>query len=277
MNAIEITNLSKHYKTFSLDNINLTLPEGCIIGLIGENGAGKTTTIKLMLNMLKKDSGSIKILGKDYDECNKEDIGIVLDESCFPECLNTKEINNILKNVYSNWNEEQYFEYISKFSLPLDKKFKEFSKGMKMKLSIIVAMSHNAKLLILDEPTSGLDPVVRDEILDIFNDFTRSENHSILISSHIVSDLEKLCDYIAFIHNGKLILFEEKDALLDNYGIIHCSKEELDTIDQSAIIGKKENDYGVSAVIKKDFAPRDAMISQISIEDLFVFMIKGAK
>lgn len=277
MNAIEITNLSKHYKTFSIENINLTLPQGCIIGLVGENGAGKTTTIKLMLNAIKKDSGNIKILGKDHTECNKEDVGIVLDESCYPDCFNLKELNNVLKNIYKNWDEKQYFDYIKKFNLPLNKKFKEFSKGMKMKFSITVALSHNASLLILDEPTSGLDPVVRNEILDIFNEFTRDENHSILISSHIVSDLEKLCDYIAFIHEGNLILFEEKDILLDEYGIIHCSKEDLSKLDQTAIIGKKESDYGVSAVIKKEFAPSSSSISQISIEDLFVFMIKGAK
>lgn len=274
MNAIEISGLNKSYKDFKLDNMNLILPSGCIIGLVGENGAGKSTTIKLILNMIKKNSGEIKLLGKDYTVCSKEDIGIVFDENCLPECLNIKEINKIFKNIYKQWNQDKFFDYIDKFTLPLGKKIKEFSRGMKMKLSIAAALSHDAKLLILDEPTSGLDPVVRDEILDIFYDFTRDVNHSILISSHIVSDLEKLCDYIAFMHKGRLILCEEKDELLNNYCIVQCSEDVFSKIYQSDILGIRRTDFAVNAVVKKSAVTSDMNSEPIALEDLFVYMIR---
>ncbi|MDE6470746.1 MAG: ABC transporter ATP-binding protein [Eubacterium sp.] len=274
MNAIEITGLSKSYNDFTLDNINLTLPSGCILGLVGENGAGKSTTIKLMLNMIKKNNGEIKLLGKDYTVCSKEDIGVVFDESHFPECLNVKEINKILKNIYHQWSEQEFFNFCNKLRLPLSKKVKDFSRGMKMKLSIAAALSHNAKLLILDEPTSGLDPVVRDEILDIFYDFTRDENHSILISSHIVSDLEKLCDYIAFMHKGKLILCEEKDELLNDYCIVQCSEKVFSGIYKSDVLGMRKTDFAVNAVIKKSAVTSDMNAAAIALEDLFVYMIR---
>lgn len=277
MNAIEINNLSKSFGSFGIKNINLKIPQGSVVGLIGENGAGKTTLIKLILNMLNKDNGNINILGNDYKECDKNDIGVVFDESCFPQSLNAKEINNILKNSFNTWNEKEYFDLLNRFSLPINKNFKTFSKGMKMKLSIAVALSHNAKLLILDEPTSGLDPIIRDEIIDIFNEFTRNEEHTILISSHIISDLEKLCDYIAFIHNGSLMLFEEKDILLDKYCIVIGSKDEIEQINQNAIIGIKENNYGAKAIVEKEFVPKEMTTSKVSIEDLFLYMIKGAK
>ena len=275
MNAIEIKNLTKRYKDFTLDNVSLTLPCGCIMGLVGENGAGKSTTIKLMLDMLRKESGEIKLLGEDYTICSKEDIGVVLEENGLPESLNATEMNKIFKNVYKQWNEAQYFGFLEKFELPAKKKIKDFSKGMKMKLYIAAALSHGAKLLILDEPTSGLDPVVRDEILDIFNDFTRDENNSILISSHIVSDLEKLCDYIAFIHKGKLILCEEKDRLLSDYCLIQCDESAFSSIDKSEILGYRKSEYGISAVVKTASVKGDVSISPLSIEDLFVYMIRG--
>lgn len=275
MNAIEIKNLSKSYKEFKLDNVSFTLPGGCIMGLVGENGAGKSTTIKLILNMIKKDSGEIKLLGKDYTKCSMEDIGIVTEENGFPECLNAKDMNTIFKNIYKNWNEQKYSDYVNAFHIPLTKKIKEFSKGMKMKLYIAAALSHNAKLLILDEATSGLDPVVRDEILDIFYDFTRNENHSILISSHIVSDLEKLCDYIAFMHNGSIVLLEEKDALLNNYCILQCDENTLKSINSSAVLSVRKTAYGNTAVVKKSAAADSMNTQQISLEDLFVYMIRG--
>ena len=245
------------------------------MGLVGENGAGKSTTIKLMLDMLRKESGEIKLLGEDYTVCSKEDIGVVLEENGLPESLNPTEMNRIFKNVYKQWNEAQYFGYLDKFELPAKKKIKDFSKGMKMKLYIALALSHGAKLLILDEPTSGLDPVVRDEILDIFNDFTRDENNSILISSHIVSDLEKLCDYIAFIHKGKLILCEEKDRLLSDYCLIQCDESAFNSIDRREILGYRKSEYGISAVVKTASVKGDISISPLSIEDLFVYMIRG--
>ena len=275
MNAIEIKGLTKRYKDFTLDNVSLTLPCGCIMGLVGENGAGKSTTIKLMLDMLRKNDGEIILLGKEHTAVSKEDIGVVLEENGFPESLNATEMNHIFKNVYKQWDEEKYFEYLERFELPPKKKIKDFSKGMKMKLYISAALSHNARLLILDEPTSGLDPVVRDEMLDIFNDFTRDENNSILISSHIVSDLEKLCDYIAFIHKGKLILCEEKDTLLNDYCLIQCDESTFGRMDKSAVLGYRKSEYGINAVVKTASVKGDVNISPLGIEDLFVYMIRG--
>lgn len=280
MNALEIKNLSKFYNGFTLDNLNLTLPQGCIMGLIGENGAGKTTTIKLILDMINRDSGSIKIFGKDNKDnlkLTKEDIGVVLDEVGISECLTAKQVGKIMKYTFKNWDEQTFSEYLRKLSVPENKKFKEFSRGMKMKLVIAIALSHNAKLLILDEATSGLDPIVRDEVIDIFGEFTRDENHAVLISSHIVSDLEKICDYIAFLHKGKLLLCEEKDRLKEQYGIIRCTCDDLRNISPSAIIGKKESPYGVEEIVKRDKIPTGMEISMIDIEQLFIFMAKEAK
>ncbi|MCH5315229.1 MAG: ABC transporter ATP-binding protein [Eubacterium sp.] len=275
MNAIEIKNLCKSYKDFKIDNLNLTLPGGYILGLVGENGAGKSTTIKLILDMINMDSGTITLLGQDYKTCSKDDIGVVMEENGLPECLNAKEMNSIFKNAYLNWNENEYYSYLKKFDLPLNKKIKDFSKGMKMKLYIACALSHGAKLLILDEATSGLDPVVRDEILDIFYDFTRNENHSILISSHIVSDLEKLCDYIAFMHKGKLILFEEKDELINNCCTVLCDENTFDSIEKSDVLGMRRTDYGISAVVKRSAVKEGMNVTPINLEDLFVYMIRG--
>ena len=280
MNALEIKNLTKSYPGFTLDNLNLTLPSGCIMGLIGENGAGKSTTIKLILDMIHKDSGSITILGKDNTdgiELTKEDIGVVMDEVGIPECFTVKQVGNVMKHTFRNWDNTEYARLVQKLALPDKKQFKEFSRGMKMKLGIAIALSHDAKLLILDEATAGLDPVVRDEVVEMLSDFTRDENHSILISSHIVSDLEKLCDYVAFLHNGKLLLCEEKDQLLSEYGLIHCTAEELQSIPSCAIKYKKENPYGVELMVQRSAIPSSVNISPISIEELFVFMVKEAR
>ena len=280
MNALEIRNLKKSYPGFTLDNLNLTLPSGCIMGLIGENGAGKSTTIKLILDMIHKDSGSITILGKDNGdniELTKEDIGVVMDEVGIPECLTIKQVGKIMKKTFHNWNNSEYTRLVEKLELPNQKQFREFSRGMKMKLGIAIALSHGAKLLILDEATSGLDPLIRDEVVEMLSDFTRDENHSILISSHIVSDLEKLCDYIAFIHKGKLLLCEEKDELLSEYGLIHCTAEDLQKIPPEAIKHKKENPYGVEVMVQRSAMPSGINISPISIEELFVFMVKETK
>jgi len=280
MNALEIRNLTKSYPGFTLDNLNLTLPSGCIMGLIGENGAGKSTTIKLILDMIHKDSGSITILGKDNTdsiELTKEDIGVVMDEVGIPECLTVKQVGNVMRHTFRNWDDAEYTRLIQKLALPDKKQFKEFSRGMKMKLGIAIALSHNAKLLILDEATSGLDPVVRDEVVEMFSDFTRDENHSILISSHIVSDLEKLCDYVAFLHKGKLLLCEEKDQLLAEYGLIHCTSEELQNLPAEAIKYKKENPYGIEVMVLRNAVPAGVNVSPISIEELFVFMVKEAR
>lgn len=280
MNALEIKNLTKSFPGFRLENLNLTLPSGCIMGLIGENGAGKSTTIKLILDILHKDSGTITILGRDNQDniqLTKEDIGVVLDEVGIPECLTSAQVGNIMSHTFQNWEKETYLRLLDKLSIPLKKPFKDFSRGMKMKLGIAIAMSHNAKLLLLDEATSGLDPVVRDEVVSMFSEFTRDENHSILISSHIVSDLEKLCDYVAFLHKGKLLLCEEKDLLLSEYGILHCTAQQLQTLDPAAIKYQKENPYGVEAMVLRNQIPAAMTVSSISIEELFVFMVKEAQ
>ena len=280
MNALEIKNLTKTYPNFTLDNLNLTLPSGCIMGLIGENGAGKSTTMKLILDMLHRDSGSITILGKDNlnnIQLAKEDIGGVMDEVGIPEYLNAKQVGKVMRHIFENWNDVAYSDYLRKLSIPTDRLFKDFSRGTKMKLGIAIAMSHDPKLLLLDEATSGLDPVVRDEVVDLFSEFTRDENHSILISSHIVSDLEKLCDYIAFLHKGKLLLCEEKDVLLNQYGIIHCTTEQLAELDPHAILYKKINAYGIEAMVLREAIPECFRVSPISIEELFLFMVKEAK
>ncbi|MCQ4023031.1 MULTISPECIES: ABC transporter ATP-binding protein [unclassified Ruminococcus] len=277
-NAIEIINLSKQYEGFTLSNISLDLPKGCVMGLIGENGAGKSTIIKLIFNSIKRSGGSIEVLGcdnmdKDFEKI-KEDIGVVLDEPCFPECVKLKDINAMMKNIYKNWSSEQFWSYCDRFALPGNKRFKSFSKGMKMKASIAVAMSHGARLLVLDEATSGLDPIIRDEILDIFNEFTRDEEHSILVSSHIISDLEKICDYIAFIHKGRLKFCEEKDVLLEKYLLIHCSEEDFKKFTRSRIIGYKRGKYEIEALVTNGTVPAGVVSERPGIEEIMLFMTK---
>ena len=276
-NALEIKKLTKSFKEFKLDDINLTLPGGCIMGLIGENGAGKSTLIRLILDMLHKDSGTVTVLGKDNGDnlkLTKEEIGVVTDEIGIPECLNAKQVGKIMKHTFKSWDEKNYKNYLVKLAIPDNKQFKDFSRGMKMKLGIAVALSHGSKLLLLDEATSGLDPVVRDEVVDMFGDFTRDETHSILLSSHIVSDLEKICDYIAFLHKGKLLLCEEKDRLLEEYGIVRCECERMKELDPKSILNKKVTPYGAEAVVLRNAVPQGVSISPISIEELFVHMVK---
>ncbi len=281
MNALEIKNLTKTFKDFKLSNINLTLPSGCILGLVGENGAGKSTTVKLILDMLRADSGSITVLGRDSRRDSlyiKENVGVVFDDIGISTRLSAAEVGKVMKNIYSNWDSSEYMRLIDKFSLPMNKPFKDFSRGMKMKLGIAIAMSHRARLLLLDEATSGLDPVMRDEIVSMLNDYTRDETHSVLISSHIVSDLEKLCDYIAFIHKGEILLCEEKDILLSEYGIMRGSESEINNmsdINPDAVLHKKITPYGAEAIVKKNCLPAGARLGAVGIEELFVFMIKG--
>ena len=277
MNALELKNVSKSYPGFRLDDLTLTLPEGCILGLIGENGAGKSTTIRLILNMIRKDGGDISVLGKEIvkdTDLPKEDIGVVLDAVGIPECLTISQIENVMKNVFRNWDSREFHRITAKFSLPDGKPFKDFSRGMKMKAGIAVALSHHAKLLILDEATGGLDPVARDEVVEMLNDFTRDETHSILISSHIVSDLEKLCDYVAFLHKGKLMLCEEKDVLKDRYGSVRMTVEDADRLDRSAVLFRKDTPYGTELIVRRDLVPADAEITPVGIEELFVVMAK---
>ena len=278
MNAIEISGLCKNYPGFSLENFSLNLPKGSILGLAGENGAGKSTIIKLIMNAEERDAGSVKVLGTECTspEFNalKNCIGVVLDEANFPAVLTAKMLCSVMANTYKNWNSELFFNYVQRFHLPENKKFKDFSRGMKMKLAIAAALSHEAKLLVLDEATGGLDPLVRDEILDILNDFTRDEEHSILMSSHIVSDIEKICDYFAFIHQGRLLLFGEKDEILSEYAVTKVSEEELCDIAPEALHGVKHTPYGVEALVEKRLAPETLRFEHTSLEDIIIFLAR---
>lgn len=283
-NVIEVKGLRKKYKDFELKDINLSLQKGMIMGFIGENGAGKTTTIKAILNLINPTSGEIKIFGLDNkkeEEKIKEDIGVVLDDSFLSEYLNAEDINKIMKNIYKNWDEKLFFEYIEKFKLPRKQISKEFSSGMKMKLKIATAISHKPKLLILDEPTSGLDPVARNEILDIFQEFIENGENSILVSSHITSDLEHIADYITFINEGKIILSKERDELLEKYGLAKCSEEEFKTINSNDYIKYKKNryDYEVLVEDKNEFKKKYniSIVDRPSLEDIMLIYINGVK
>ena len=271
---LEVKNICKQYKDFALDQVTFQLPAGCIMGFIGENGAGKSTTIKIIMDLVKKDSGTVTIFGKDNEtelKSVKEDIGVVVDECCFPDNLSIQNIRKVMKNIYKNWEESTFQSYIERFSLPEKKPVKDFSKGMKMKLSIAVALSHRPKLLILDEATSGLDPMVREEILGVFLDFIQDETHSILLSSHITSDLEKICDYITFIHQGKIIFTEEKDELLEKYAILKCSKEDLEAVPEDAVKGKKKNQFGIEALVEKEKVNSSFLLEKPSLEEIMLY------
>ena len=283
-NNIELQNVSKKYKDFELKNITFNVPQGCVVGLIGENGAGKTTTIKSILNITKSE-GTVKIFGKDSkknEKVIKEEIGVVLDDSYLSDYLTPKQINSIMKDVYKTWDENKYLSLLKQFNLPINKLTKEFSSGMKMKLKIVTAISHNPKLLILDEPTSGLDPVVRNEILDIFRKYIEEdETRSILLSTHITTDLEHISDYIVFIEKGKIVFNLPTNELLENYGIIKCSKEDFLKINEKDYIKYKKGKYqyevltGDKNIIRSKY--NITTIDKPSIEDIMLFYVKGEK
>lgn len=282
-NIIEVKNLVKKYKNgFELNIPKLSIPSGLIIGLIGENGVGKTTFIKSFLNIIKIDSGDIKIFNSDYhNESIKEDIGVVLDESFFPEILNASDIDKIMSSIYSKWDSKLYYKYINEFNLPIDKQIKEMSKGMKKKLEIITALSHQPKLLILDEPTSGLDPVVRSEILDLFLKFVSDEEHTILLSTHITSDLEQIADQIVFINKGTIILNENKDEIIDNYGILKCDENLFNKLDKKEVLRYRKNKYSYEVLIKEKNAVRkkykNSIVDNITLDNLMLLVIKGVQ
>lgn len=282
MNALEIKNISKIYKNFKLDDISFVLPCGHIMGLIGENGAGKSTIINCILDIIEKDSGSISVLGQKNDKNNvslKENIGVVLDASDVYDNYTVKQVENIMKDVYKQWNHEVYDYYIQKFALPLNKMIKDFSRGMKMKMAITIALSHQPKLLILDEATSGLDPIMRDEILDVFMEFVQDENHAILLSSHISSDLEKIADYITFIHEGKLILSTSKDELIYEYGLMKCRNDEFDKIEKEDIIRYRIKTYEVEILVKdrEKMAKKypNCIVDPTKLDDIMMLYVKG--
>ena len=283
-NAIEIKNLTKRYDGFTLDNISFSVPKGSIMGFIGQNGAGKSTTINTILNIIKADSGEIRVFGKDTRSADvqiKQDIAAVFDELPFHEQLNAKALDKILRRVFKRWNSEVFFGYLERFQLPVKKKFGQFSKGMKMKLQIAAALSHDAKLLIMDEATTGLDPVVRNEILDIFLEFLQDEEHSILMSSHITSDLEKIADSVTFIDKGRLLLTGYKDDILESHGVIKCSKEDYENIGEGDIISARISDFGVEAMVsdKKAVSRKYSglVIDPTTLEEIMLFYVNRDK
>ena len=283
-NAIEIKGITKRYDGFTLDNLSFNVPKGSIMGFVGQNGAGKSTTINTILNIIKPDEGEIKIFGLDHikDEIEiKKSISAVFDELPFHEELNAKQLNTVLGNIFPQWSKETFQSYLDKFALPSKKKFAKFSKGMKMKLQIAAALSHNAKLLIMDEATTGLDPVVRNEILDIFLEFLQDEDHSILMSSHITSDLEKIADSVTFIDKGKLLLTGYKDDILSSHGLIKCSKSDYAELDKNDIISARINDYSVEALVNdKDKCLKKysgAVIDQTTLEEIMLYYVNREK
>lgn len=284
MNSIlSVSNLTRHYPGFTLDHVSFSIPTGSIVGLIGENGAGKSTVIHSILDLIRKDEGSVTFLGQPLTGNNreqKEKIGVVFDEICFYETLTPQKIGKICSDAYYNWDTSIYQSFLERFALPPDKEVKTFSKGMKMKLSIAAALSHHPSLLILDEATSGLDPVVRDDILDVFLDFIQDESHSILLSSHISSDLEKIADYIAFLHEGKLKFFLPKDELLYQYGIIRCSDDVFQKIPEQEILAFRRNGYQWEVLTADKAAARhryrgNTIVDDICIDDLLLLYVKG--
>lgn len=275
--VLQCRNLTKRYADFTLDGIDLAVPGGTILGLIGENGAGKSTLIKCLLGIVRPDEGDVTLLGVDPERA-RADIGLVLDEGLFHDQLKPVQIEKVMAGLYPAWDKTLFFSYLDKFHLPTDKKVKEFSRGMKMKLSIAAALAHRPRLLILDEATGGLDPVVREEILEEFAVFVADEEHGILLSSHITSDLEKLCDYVAYLHNGKLALQGGKDELLETYGRIACPAERLREIDPALLLGSRSGRFGAEAVVKDRNAFRlacpDLPVDPVSLEDLMLFSRK---
>ena len=275
-NAIEIKNLKKTYGDFTLSIDSLEIPCGCIMGLVGSNGAGKSTMIKSILDLIKTDSGEITINGvSNRLESAREDVGVVFDEIKFSQVFTASDVRLVLKGVYRNWDDALWNQYMEQFKLPLKKKIKEFSRGMKMKLSLAVALAHHPKLLILDEATSGIDPVVRDEILDLFLEFIQDEQHTILASSHIISDLEKAADYVTFINNGRIVFCEEKDTLMDKYRIVKCGNEELDAINADDIVGKRTNTFGAELLMLSEKVPAGFVSAKAGIEDIMLMIIKN--
>ena len=283
-NAIEIKNLTKKYDGFTLDNVSFNVPKGSIMGFIGQNGAGKTTTINSLLNILKWDSGEIKLLGKEMPEHEyevKEHIAAIFDVLPFNDDLSAKQLTKIMGGIWKEWDNECFMNYLDRFQLPFKKKFGQFSKGMKMKLQIAAGLSHNAKLLIMDEATTGLDPVVRNEILDIFLEYLQDEDNSILMSSHITSDLEKVADMVTFIDKGKILITGIKDEILDSHGVVKCSKKDFKDFDREDYISARVTDFGAEVMVSdRDKAAKKysgAVIDKTTLEEIMLFYVNREK
>ena len=280
MNAIELKQVKKRYGDFALNDVNLTLPQGCVLGLIGENGAGKSTLIRMMCGMCKPDGGEVVVLGERAGRSAaftrvKQNIGVVLDEACLPDELTAPQIAQCMRGIYTHWDDEVFGGFMRRFALPEDKAVRHYSRGMKMKLAIAAAMSHHAKLLLLDEATSGLDPVVRDDILDVFNEFTRQEDHSVLISSHIVSDLEKICDYVVFIHKGNVILSEEKDRLLEKYALLAMERAQYDAMPKEGVRRMLDAHGTVRVLMEREYVPHGMPLERLGLENMMLMIEKG--
>lgn len=279
-NNILVQNLCKQFEGFSLDNVSFKVPKGRIVGFIGENGAGKSTTINLILNELNKDSGQIQVFGIDHTiPTVKENIGVVFDECNFHDVFTATDIEKILKGIYKTWDSNLFLQYLKKFKIPTKKMIGAFSKGMKMKLSIICAMAHRPKLLILDEATTGLDPVVRDEVLDLFLEFIQDEDCSIFFSSHITSDIQKIADYVILIHQGKIIFEEQKDNLVYNYGVAKCGKEKFAQLSADDYIIQRTTNMSVECLVhdKEAFKRKhkNIIVDNATLEDIMLFYVKG--
>ncbi len=280
--ALNITGLTKRYRDFTLDNVSFSVPYGAVVGFVGQNGAGKSTTLKAILGLIKKDTGTISILGsqeQNIDFVIRNKIGVVFDGNDLPERMTPKQLSDFLTNIYISWDKEKYLSMLDKLSLPTNRKIKTFSKGMKMKLAIVAALSQNPELLIMDEPTSGLDPVVRDDILNMILDFVQEEKHSVLISSHITSDLEKIADYIVLIHKGKVIFDKRKDDLTRHYGIIKCDTEQFEAISKEDIINYRKQGNKLDVLISDRNAVQtkypDIQVVPATIDDIMLFYVKG--
>lgn len=274
MNAIEIQGLCKSYGDFSIKNVDLVLPQGCIMGLVGENGAGKTTTINLIMNALRADKGTIRVLGTDNTSpeftVTKQDISVVADSVMFPDVFDAAQVSKLLSRVYIGWDSTVFDAYLERFELSRTKKIRDYSKGMGMKLSLAAALSHNAKLLILDEATGGLDPFIRDRILDVLIEYTRSEERSVLMSSHIVSDLEHICDYVAFMRHGEIVLCDTKDNILEEYAVIKTSPDMVLPI--SSVMAVRRGRYDTQVLMKRSAVPQNITPERSTLEDIIVFM-----
>ena len=279
-NVIKLHNVTKDYGDFKLDHVSFSVPEGSVCGFIGQNGAGKTTTIKLLLDVISADEGEVFLFGENIKNGSarlREDIGVVFDEMGFHEFMTGKDINIMMKNIYKNWDEKAFFDYLKRFSLPSRKKCGDFSRGMRMKLQIAVALSHHAKLLVMDEPTSGLDPIVRNEMLQIFREFVVEEDHTILLSSHITGDLEKLADEVVFINGGKIVLSGNKDDILEKHGLLKCKKDEISSISEALIVSVQPGTFGVEVLVKdravcKKMYP-EMVIEPVTLEDIMLFYV----
>jgi len=279
-NAIELKNVCKRYGSFALQDVSFAVPEGCIVGLVGENGAGKSTLIRMMLGACRLDSGEISVLGERAGMSSaftkvKQEIGVVLDEACLPDELNVPQTAGFMAGIFRGWDQALFDSYVNRFALPMDKPVKQFSRGTKMKLAIACALSHGARLLVLDEATGGLDPVVRDDVLDVLNEYTREEGRSVLMSSHIVSDLEKICDYIVFVHEGKILLCEEKDELLEKYAVLRLSQKEYEALDARCVLRVKKSCGSVSALVLRSELRGEYKAEHVGIEEIMLLLTKG--